>query len=905
MKYFHSYIRLMTLLTGLLSASDILSQQPVDTLLNRQNYIPVPELINQFEERHSLRIYFQPEWFSEKKLEISNLDRDLNDFLYIITQTCKCSLVSVDSSTYVLVIPDAQTAFNAQTNVNSVLLVGKMQEFGKYRKATMSGKIIDGKTGETLPGASLYIDKLKRGTTSDKSGSYTIEMPVGEYDVTLTFIGFETSAQRIKLVSDGTANFELFEKSVYIPEVVVTIDRAEFNVSRTQMSLVRLDARSIKEMPVTLGEKDIIKSITMLPGIQSSGEFGTGFYVRGGSADQNLILIEEVPLFNSSHLFGLTSVVNPEGISNVTMLKAGIPARYGERSSSVMDIKLGAFSEDKVRIRGGVGLINSRISANLSSGRKMNLYLGGRTSYSNWLLHKMPDVDLMNSLAGFYDLNGLFTFTLNPRNKISLFGYLSKDNFGIKNSMDYAYGNVLGSVKWNQILGKTLSSVLVAGFSRYNYFCSEVDTLRKENGYKINSSLLYRNLKYNFTWIPSRIHSFDAGINAFTYTVSPGKLNPYDEVSLISPLKLQTEHALEYGVYASDNITFSPALSAEIGLRMSGYAFLGPYSAYRYDPGRPRSEESITDTLIYTKNKIIKSFANPEPRISLRYSFNENNSFKLSYNRINQYINLISNTMVMNPADIWKLSNTYIKPLVCDQIAAGWFRNFEKNTFETSIELYYKRLNHIIEYKNGASLMLNPTLEADLLDASGYNLGAELYVKKNSGRITGWLSYSLSTSRRHTNSPNFVEQVNGNRYFPSSYDKPSNLNMVGNYHISRRWRFSWTFTHSTGRPVTLPELKYTVGSYPLIYYSERNKYRLPDYHRLDVAITLDESLRIKKFWKGSWTLSVVNLYARKNIYSVFFRKDPPAQSVNYQSYSLYSLYILGKPFPTLTYNFTF
>jgi hypothetical protein len=905
MNLFYFKIMLTTVLLGLFATSEIHSQTPVDTLRNQPSYMTVSELIGKYEKLRSMRIYFQPEWFEGKNLAASNLSRSPDDFLYLISQTGKCSFIYTDSASVVLVTSEVASDAFSQADVSSTLLVGDMKEFGKYRKALMSGKVTDGKNGETLPGVSIYIDKLKQGAISDKSGQYQMEIPVGEYDVRLSFIGFEPTIRHIRVVSKGNADFELFDKSVQLQEVVVTLDRAEFNVTRTQMSLIKLDIQSIKELPVSMGELDIIKSVSLLPGIQSSGEFGTGLFVRGGGADQNLILLEEVPVFNASHLFGLLSIVNPDGIAGVTLLKAGIPARYGERSSSVMDIRLGSATRDKTKVRGGIGLLNSKISLNLPVGNKFNLLVGARSSYSNWLLHKMPDVDLMNSSAGFNDLNGLLSYTINPNNRISLFGYVSNDRFNIQKKMDYSYGNTLGSFKWNHILGKSLSSVLVAGFSKYSYFTSELDTFRRDEGYKLNSSVLYKNLKYNITWIPFHSHALDIGVSGISYTVRPGNLHLYDSLSLVIPVQLQKEQALEYAVYASDNITFSPRLSAEIGIRYSGYTSLGPGSVFMYDPNRPRSVESINDTVFFGKNKPVKTYSGIEPRLSVRYSFNDFNSVKLSFTRMRQYINLVSNTTVMNPADVWKLSNTYVKPLVCDQLAAGYFHNFLNNAYETSIEVYYKKMDHIIEYKNGATLILNPALESDLLDASGYNYGAELFVRKNSGRLTGWLSYAYSTSQRHTGSIRKEEQVNGNRYFPSSYDQPHSMNMVGNYHISRRWRFSWTFTYSTGRPVTLPELSYTVGDNQLIYYSERNKYRLPDYHRMDVAITCDESLRIKKFWKGSWTLSIINLYGRKNKYSVFFQKSSPVETYPNRNYSLYSLFIIGRPLPTLTYNFTF
>lgn len=898
-------ICIAVLLFQLFPVYQLQAQQPKDTISNNTEYLTARQLIEKFEKLRGVRLYYKPEWFEGKKLAASNLNRTPEDFLYLLSVTGKCSYIRVDSATVVMIETSAADDLFDATDTKSTLLVGKKEDFGKYRRAVMSGKITDGKTGETLPGVSVYIDKLKQGTTTDANGQYQMELPVGEFDVTISFIGYEPSVRHIRMVGSGTADLELFNQSVYIQEVVVTQDKAEFNVSRTQMSLIKLDNKSIRELPVSLGDLDIMKSVTLLPGIQSSGEFGTGIFVRGGSADQNLILIEEVPIFNPSHLFGLTSIINPDNISGVTLLKAGIPARYGERSSSLMDIRLGGQNDEQVKVRGGIGLLNSKISLNLPVTKNLAVNLGGRSSYSNWLLHKIPDTDLMNSSAGFYDLNGLLTFTASSNNRFSIFGYLSNDRFGIQEQMNYTYGNLLSSARWNHIFSKTLSSVLTAGVSNYHYSTSEQDTLRKSAGYSIKSSLRYKSLKYNLTWIPSRTHSLDFGFNGISYGIAPGNLQPYDSLSLIIPQTLQKEKALEYALYAGDVMTFSAKFSTEAGLRWTGFTSLGPSSVFIYDPLRPRSRESILDTLNYGTNKPINSWSGWEPRVSVRYSFNDNNSLKLSLTRIRQHINLVSNTTVMNPADVWKLSNTYVKPLVCDQVALGFFRNFAKNSYETSLELYYKKMNHLIEYKNGASLILNPALEADLLDASGYNCGAELYIRKNSGRLTGWLSYALSTSQRRTNGTTRESQVNENRWFPSSNDQPHSLNMVGNYHISKRWRFSWTFTCNTGRPVTLPELKYTVGDHQLIYYSDRNKYRLPDYHRLDVAITCDESLRIKKFWKGSWTFSVINLYGRKNKYSVFFQRDPSIEAGNNRQNSLYALYIIGRPLPALTYNFTF
>ena len=416
---------------------------------------------------------------------------------------------------------------------------------------------------------------------------------------------------------------------------------------------------------------------------------------------------------------------------------------------------------------------------------------------------------------------------------------------------------------------------------------------------------LYRNIKWNFTWLPNGYHIVDFGINSALYRIQPGELNGLFNESVVQPQKMHSEKGIENAFYITDNITLFSKFALDLGLRYSLYSYLGPYKTYIYEPNLPRTPESIIDSTTYGNNKPICRYSGLEPRISLRFTVSTGSSIKLSYNRIHQYINLISNTAVMAPSDVWKLSSSNLKPLICDHFAIGYFRNFKNNTFETSIELYYKRLRNAIDYKNGASILLNPYLETDLTNVRGTNYGVELYLKKNVGKLTGWVSYTFSRSLQNTNGQFIDDKINDNQLFPSNFDRPNNLIINANYHISKRWRFNGTFTYSTGRPVTLPELKFGYQGYQLLYYSDRNKYRLTDYHRLDVSITLDESLKIRKKWKGSWTLSIINLYGRKNAYSVFYKKEAHMKSNEYRQYDTYMLYIIGRPLPTLTYNFIF
>jgi hypothetical protein len=884
----------------------LFNRQVVSQTASQGKYLSIDQLTDQLEQKYPVHFYYKSEWFENRNFPISILKLPFDKALDRIKITAETSVITIDSVLYVFIPVKPVIKPPEKKEDSDLLLVGNPDDYGKYTRATIHGKILDGKNGNPLPGASVIIDKLKLGVHSDDKGNYSLQAPVGEQTVRLSFMGYDDNIQRIKLVGDGPINFELFEKAIKLGEVVIYSDRAESNVSGTQMSIVKLDVKAIKELPVSVGGKDIIKSITLMPGVQTIGEFGTGFNVRGGGSDQNLILLEDVPIFNLSHLFGLISVVNSDGISNVTLLKAGISAKYGERASSVMDIRMGPGDPDKTTVKCGIGIINSSAFIETPlSGKKINLVLGARSSYSNWLLHSIPDIDLMNSSAHFYDINAFLSFNVNPRNKISIYGYTSNDKFGFAKNTDYQYNNLIGSLRWKHSFNNNLYFNLIAGLSNYHFNVSESDTSLPREAYKINSALHYKNVKWNFSWLPNGNHNLDFGVNAAFYTINPGGLNPLFSESVIKSIQINSEKAGEYALYLSDNITISPGLAMDLGIRYSLYSYLGPNKVYIYRPGLSKTPESIIDSLTYGKNKSICRYSGLEPRISLRFTISENSSLKVSYNRIHQYVNLISNTAVMSPTDVWKLCSPNLKPITCDHFAIGYFRNFEKNMYETSVEFYYKNLLNAIDYKNGAKILLNPYLETDLTNVHGKNFGIELYVKKNSGRLTGWISYTFSRSLQKTNSVFTEDIINNNHPFPSSFDRPNNLIVNTNYHISKRWRFSSTFSFSTGRPVTLPELKFGYQGYQLLYYSDRNKFRLPYYHRLDVSITLDESLKIRKKWKGNWTFSIINLYGRKNAYSVFYRKEGHLVANEYRQYDTYMLYIIGRPLPTLSYNIIF
>jgi hypothetical protein len=861
-------------------------------------------LAPQIESSNHIKLYFKPEWFAEKKFRESLALLPFNESLPIIKRITNLSCVAVNANTYIFVPIEVRNYTN-RTNSKGVILIGESKEAGFYSTATISGKITDFRTGKPLIGARITVENINLNDITDKDGNYKLSLPVGDYDLKINYMGYDEDLRTIKVNGNGIVDFELSEKIIKLKEVIVTDRAIDLNVIRTQMSTIRINAKAIKELPDFFGERDILKSVTLLPGIQSTGEFGTGFFVRGGSADQNLILVEDVPIFNSSHMFGISSGINSDAITNVTLLKAGIPAKYGERASSVMDIRL-SNSAEKFSGKGGIGLLDSRLNFEFPLFNKhASLLIGGRSSYSDWLLHAMPDKELKQSSASFYDLNGLLRIKFDSKNALSIFGYISNDEFSFDKSSPYHYDNALASARYIHNFNDKLYSTFLVGFSRYRNDISTLDSLKPNQAYKINSSINYNNAKLNFTWTPNDNHTIDFGLNSVLYVLQPGTITPLGAQSQVEIRSTPTEQGLETATYIGDNMNISSKISAEAGLRFSQFADLGPGNVSVFKNNAPRTSDNIIQTLNYGNNQIINWYLSLEPRLSFRYSIDKISSLKLSYNRISQFINLITNTAVMSPTDIYKLSSPNIKPLVSNQIAMGYFRNFANNSIEASAEIYYKKLDNIVEYRDGATILMNQNLEADLLNASGYNYGIEFYLKKNTGALTGWVSYTYSRSLRHTTSPFPEDQVNGNRYYSSPFDIPHNLVINATYHITRRWRVAGTFYYNSGKPVTLPELKYYIDGKPFLYYSERNKYRLDNYNRLDLAITLDESLRLKQKWKGSWTLSIINVYGQKNPYSVFYKSPESLQSNYIQTFNLYNLFIIERPIPTLTYNFSF
>jgi hypothetical protein len=762
--------------------------------------------------------------------------------------------------------------------------------------ATIAGNVLDIESGEPLIGAAVFVENPTIGITTDQFGYYALTLPKGRHELKIQSIGMKNTSRLVMLYSNGRLDIEMNEDITPLKEVIVEAD-AEAHVRGMQMGLEKLDIKTMKQIPLALGETDIMKVVLTLPGVQSVGEGTVGLNVRGGAANQNLLLFNDAVVYNPSHLFGFFSTFNPDVLKNVELYKSAIPADFGGRLSSVLDVHTREGNTKEFSGSGGISPITGRISLEGPIIKnKTSFIIGARSTYSGWLLRRLDDKALRNSSASFYDVTANISHQVNDNNNIYLSAYTSKDKFKLNNDTAYSYSDQNASIKWKHLFNTKLYGVATAGFSHYNY--SVESTRNPLNAFTMAFDIRQVNAKADFSYFPNSRHTINAGISTIRYDLQPGKIEPYSNESIMAEDILQDEQGMESAVYVSENFEVSPKLSLNVGLRYSFYQFLGPKDVYEYAPNAPLDTANIINTVHYPSNKTIATYHGAEPRISVRYVLSKLSSVKVSFNRMRQYIQMLSNTTAINPTDIWKLSDRYIKPQVGDQVSFGFYQYLKGNTIELSFETYYKDIKSMADYKNGAVLLLNPHLETDVVDARGKAYGMEFMVKKLSGKVNGWVSYTYSRSLLQTKGNFPDETVNEGSWYASNYDKPHALNFIGNYKFNRRFNFSLNFIYSTGRPITLPIAKYDVDGTTRIFYSDRNQYRIPDYIRTDISINIEGNHKVRKLAHSSWTVAVYNLFGRANPYSIYFVSENG-------KINGYKLSIFGQPIPTLTYNFKF
>jgi hypothetical protein len=776
-------------------------------------------------------------------------------------------------------------------------------------KYTISGIISEASSNEKLLGVTIAIPSLRTGVTTNEYGFYSLTLPEGDYELQISYLGYQDIVRTVSFTKNQKINFQLTEKAELLDEVVLTENVEKLNISKPQMSVNTLAAQTIKKIPVLLGEADIIKSLLLLPGVSNAGEGASGFNVRGGAADQNLILLDEATIFNSSHLFGLFSVFNPDAIKDVKLFKGAIPSRYGGRVSSVLEIFQKEGNSKELKMSGGIGAVASRLLAEGPIIKdKAAFLIGGRASYAHLFL---PLFDIDNK-AYFYDLNTKLSFTINENNNLYLSGYFGRDLFAISDRFENVYGNSVGNLRWNHLFSDKLFSNLSLIYSDY-YYGLELDFV----GFKWNSGIQNFNLKYDLKHYLSDTFQVNYGINNIYYTFNPGKIVPNSPDSGILEEQLIKKYANEFAAYVGAEHSLSEKLSIQYGLRFSYFMRLGQEELNVYENDNPvvfdpfllvYQEAIPTGTIAPGRGERLATYTNFEPRIALAYTLNPDNAIKMSYTRTTQYLHLLSNTSSPTPLDVWTPSGPFIKPQLQDQYALGYFRNIDEGTYSFETEVFYKDIKNRIDYIDGANLIANNAIEQVILNGSARAYGLEILLRKNTGRFTGWLAYTLSRSEQQTPGRTTFEDngrsnketgINFGEWYSTPYDKPHDVSLYASYELNKKWSFNSNFVYQTGQPTNYPVGKFEFQGLTVPFYGLRNKERLPDYHRIDVAATLNPKKNIGRSWQAEWVFSIYNLYSRRNAASINFRRNQDTGANEAIRTSIFGIV------PAVTYNFKF
>jgi hypothetical protein len=781
-----------------------------------------------------------------------------------------------------------------------ILLVFSQSILGQ-EKYTLSGTITDISSNETLIGVNILIPEIQSGTMTNEYGFYSITLPKGTYEIQISYLGFETISETINLNQNISKNYRLIESAESLDEIVIKDNVEKLNIKKPQMSVNALSISTIKNMPVVFGEVDVIKSITLLPGVTNAGEGSSGFNVRGGAADQNLILLDEAIIFNSSHLFGFFSVFNPDAIKDLKLYKGGIPAKYGGRVSSVLDIYQKEGNSNQFKMNGGIGLVSSRLLAEGPIKKeKASFLFGGRSSY----VHLFSSLFDLDNVAYFYDLNTKLSYKLNENNSIFLSGYFGRDVFSIQDSFKNTYGNSVLNFRWNHLFSSKLFSNLSLIYSAY-YYGLDLNFV----GFEWESGIRNFNVKYDLKHYITNKFKLEYGLNSIYYKFNPGKINPNTPDSGINPFKLIDKYAFENAVYLDAEHKLGNRLSLSYGARLSTFHRLGQDELNIYENDNPvifNEELGIYEkaepigTESFNGNDVIESFANFEPRMAMAYQLTKNSSVKASYNRMSQYLHLLSNTNSPTPLDVWAPSGKYIKPQLLDQVALGYFRNFKDNQFSLEVETFYKTIENRIDYTDGANLIANNAIEQVILNGEARAYGLEVLLRKNEGRLKGWLSYTLSKSEQRTPGRTLIETgINNGKWYNTPYDKTHDISLTASYELNDKWRLNSNFVFQTGLPVTFPNGQYEYNGIIVPKFEARNSSRLPEYHRLDFSINYNPKPNSQKRFKGEWVFGVYNIYNRRNAVNIQFRENRTTGVNEALRLSLFGIV------PSVSYNFNF
>lgn len=747
---------------------------------------------------------------------------------------------------------------------------------------TLSGYITDGNTGEELIGATIYVKELGNGTASNVYGFYSLTLPSGNYSIEISYIGYELDSRKIDLSQNHTLNIELTPTASTLDEVVITGEQADENVKSAEMGIVKMDVKSLESIPVLFGEKDILKTIQLMPGVSGAGEGSTGFYVRGGNTDQNLILLDEAPVYNASHLLGFFSVFNSDALKDMKLYKSGIPARYGGRLSSVLDVHMNNGNTKKLAVTGGLGVISSRLTIEAPIVKdKGSFVVSGRRTYAD-LVYSLFEPDFRGSSLFFYDLNAKANYKLGDKDRIFISGYFGRDKFGVED-FGFDWGNETATLRWNHIFNEKLFSNTSLVYSNYDY---QIKAENSGTNVQVASGIKDLTFKQDFSLYANTNNTIRFGINIVHHSFKPGDLTSTG-VNSFNDIILDKQFAWENGIYLSNSQKIGARWNLIYGARVSMFNVVGPGTVYTY-----ADDGGVTNAENFEKGENIINYFGFEPRASASFMLNEVSSIKASFQEMYQYVHLLSPSTSENPTDVWVPSSANVKPGNAEQYSLGYFRNFADNKFETSVEVYYKDMHNQVDYKDGANVLLNQYVEAELAFGKGRSYGLEIFLKKKTGRFTGWIGYTLGKTEKQ------FEIINNGEWYSARQDRLHDISVVGSYKLTDSWTVSANWIYYSGDAVTFPSGQYVIDGNTVPLYTERNGYRMPDYHRLDISATFmgKQTRRIK----SSWNFSLYNVYARQNAYSISFREKEDYPGVNEAvQFSLFSI------IPSVTWNFKF
>ncbi len=857
--------------------------------------------MDKVERETGIRFFYEPAWVEHLVVNRPYTNLPLSRVLEQVLEGWDISFVALNDYGIILIKDPAREIERQRLLSRAVverrkieqLVIGNRADYDPKKRVVLRGVLTDEKSSMPVKNATVTVLDADIGTTSTDQGTYELSLTPGIHLVSFRHANYSEKIIDLEIFSNGRLNMVLEEAPVMLEEVIIS-DQAIVNKGIGQATLRVSD---MKRAPVFLGEVDVVKQVQTQAGVTTVGELAAGFNVRGGGVDQNLVLYDGIPVFNTSHALGFFSAFTADAVSQASFYKGGIPAEFGGRASSVLNVTSREGNYNRWTGSGGIGFISTFLTLGGPIKKDTTSVIASvRATYSDWMLDMVNSdyASLQNSSVQFYDGSVKLTHKLSPKAKLIFSGYTSRDRLQLTNDTLFQWNNMAASVRLDKTVNEKLFYSLTLGAGKYDYTFREPDA---REAFDLTYGVFYPTLKADFNYNGNRPRAF--GLHATYYNFSPGTLRPTTTESLTPSVSIADENSVEAGIYYSETFKVGDRTTIDAGLRYALYARLGPGTVYQYRPDAPLESQNVVDSTVYSNGSIMKFYHGPEPRLSARYTLNQVSSIKVGYNRMYQFVHLISNTAAITPVDVWQSSNEYFKPQLADQVSAGYFRNLKENSYEVYGEVFYKHVANILDFKDGANLILNNKLETALLPGVAKSYGVELSAAKNRGRLLGSVNYTFSRSLRQVNGLYDIEKINSGKFFPSNFDQPHVINLNWRYALSRRHFFSGNFTYHTGRPISLPAHIYYVDGMGISDFPERNTYRLPDYHRLDIAFIIEGNHKRKKLWDGTWVISAYNVYGRRNAYSVFFQED------QWGILKPYQLSVVGTIIPTVNYTFKF